>query len=72
MWLDTAPARFYVDKLVPFNWRGSDLSRPKATSTGVDYPGRGIELLMDPQRLRITNFDEVNRFVKRVYRPGWS
>ena len=56
---------------MPFNWRGSDLSRPKATSTGVDYPGRGIELLWDPQQLRVTNFDEVNRFVKRVYRPGW-
>ena len=72
MWLDTAPARPYVDKLVPFNWRGSDLLRPKATGTDVEYPGRGIELLWDPQQLRIINFNEVNRFVKREYRSGLS
>ena len=52
--------------------RGYDLQRPKATGTGVDYPGRGIELLWDPQKLRVTNLDEVNRFVKREYRPGWQ
>ena len=52
--------------------RGYDLQRPKATGPGVDYPGRGVELLWDPQQLRVTNFDEVNRFVKREYRPGWS
>ena len=52
--------------------RGYDLQRPKATGTDVEYPGRGIELLWDPQQLRVINFDEVNRFVKRAYRPGWS
>ena len=52
--------------------RGYDLQRPKATGKDVEYPGRGIELLWDPQQLRVTNFDEVNRFVKREYRPGWS
>ena len=52
--------------------RGYDLQRPKATGTDVEYPGRGIELLWDPQQLRVTNFDEVNRFVRRAYRPGWS
>ena len=52
--------------------RGYDLQRPKATGPDVDYPGRGVELLWDSQQLRVTNFDEVNRFVKREYRPGWS
>ncbi|GAB3235567.1 Gfo/Idh/MocA family oxidoreductase [Hymenobacter seoulensis] len=52
--------------------RGYDLQRPKATGSGVDYPGRGIELLWDPKQLRVTNFEEVNRFVKRDYRPGWQ
>ena len=51
--------------------RGYDLQRPKTTGPGMDYPGRGIELLWDPQQLRVTNFDEVNRFVKREYRAGW-
>ena len=52
--------------------RGYDLQRPKTAGPGVDYPGRGVELLWDPQQLRVTNFDEANRFVKRAYRPGWS
>ena len=52
--------------------RGYDLQRPKSAGPGVDYPGRGVELLWDPQQLRVTNFDEANRFVKRAYRPGWS
>lgn len=51
--------------------RGFDLQRLK-TGTNVDYPGRGIELLWNSEQLRITNFEEVNRFVKREYRPGWS
>ncbi len=51
--------------------RGYDIQRPRASGTGMDYPGRGIELLWDNQLQRITNFDEVNRFVKRDYRQGW-
>jgi predicted dehydrogenase len=51
--------------------RGYDVQRPKTNGSGMDYPGRGIKLLWDPQQLRVTNFDEVNRFVKREYRQGW-
>jgi hypothetical protein len=51
--------------------RGYDIQRPKTTGAGFDYPGRGIELLWDPQQLRVTNFEEANQFVKRTYRPGW-
>lgn len=51
---------------------GYDLQRPKTAGTGMDCPGRDIALLLDPRRLRITNFDEVNRSVKHEYRPGWG
>ena len=51
--------------------RGYDVQRPKATGTGMDYPGRGVELLWDPKQLKVTNFDDVNQFVKRNYRAGW-
>ncbi len=52
--------------------RGYDLRRPKAAGQGFDYPGRGLKLLWDNQQMRITNLDEVNRFVKRDYRAGWK
>ncbi|WP_207434251.1 Gfo/Idh/MocA family protein [Sabulibacter ruber] len=52
--------------------RGVDVRRSKADGTGFDYPGRGIKLLWDNQNMRITNFDEVNQFVKREYRSGWT
>ncbi|WP_375435924.1 Gfo/Idh/MocA family protein [uncultured Hymenobacter sp.] len=51
--------------------RGYDLQRPKADGQGMAYPGRGIELLWDNQQMKVTNLDEVNRFVKRDYRQGW-
>lgn len=46
--------------------RGSDLK--------VDnkYPGRNLRLLWDNNNMRVRNFDEVNQFVKRNYRPGWE
>ncbi|MGI4864601.1 MAG: Gfo/Idh/MocA family protein [Janthinobacterium lividum] len=52
--------------------RGYDLQRPKATGTGFDYPGRGLKLLWDNQQFKVTNLDDVNRFVKRDYRAGWQ
>lgn len=36
------------------------------------YPGRNLKLLWDNDQMKVTNFDEVNRFVKREYRPGWE
>lgn len=35
------------------------------------YPGRK-KLLWDAKNMKITNFEEANRFVKRDYRQGWS
>jgi hypothetical protein len=32
------------------------------------YPGRSAKLLWDNNNMRITNFDEINQFVKRDYR----
>jgi len=36
-----------------------------------DYPGRK-KLLWDADKMQVTNFDEANQFVKRVYRKGWE
>ena len=36
------------------------------------YPGQSVKLLWDHQNMKITNFDEVNQFVKRDYREGWK
>ncbi|WP_316818660.1 Gfo/Idh/MocA family oxidoreductase [Pedobacter nyackensis] len=52
--------------------RGTDVQRPKANGKGFEYPGRDIKLLWDKENLRVTNFDDVNQFVKREYRQGWS
>ncbi|TDE07321.1 Gfo/Idh/MocA family protein [Flavobacterium sandaracinum] len=50
--------------------RGYDL---KIDELGEDvYPGRSAKLLWDNDAMRITNFDEVNQFVKRDYRQGWK
>jgi predicted dehydrogenase len=38
----------------------------------ITYPGRGIKLLWDNENMKVTNFDEVNQFVKRDYRAGWN
>ncbi|RZK72831.1 MAG: gfo/Idh/MocA family oxidoreductase, partial [Pedobacter sp.] len=36
------------------------------------FPGRNMKLLWDSQNMKVTNFDDVNQFVKREYRAGWS
>ncbi len=52
--------------------RGHELRRARATGNGFDYPGRSLKLLWDNDNMRITNFDEVNQYVKRQYRQGWA
>jgi predicted dehydrogenase len=52
--------------------RGHDIRKPKTNGEGYDYPGRNIKLVWDNQNMRVTNLDEVNQFVKREYRSGWS
>ncbi|HWK55944.1 MAG TPA: Gfo/Idh/MocA family oxidoreductase [Parapedobacter sp.] len=46
--------------------RGSDLRIDNK------YPGRNLKLIWDNDNMKVTNFDEVNQFVKRQYRQGWS
>ena len=52
--------------------RSYDLRKPHADGKGFDYPGRHIKLLWDGDNMKITNFDEANKFIKRDYRAGWS
>ncbi|MNY65454.1 hypothetical protein D3C86_2027240 [compost metagenome] len=51
--------------------RGTDIQR-KNQEGKIKYPGRNIKLLWDNANMKITNFDDVNQFVKREYRKGWS
>lgn len=51
--------------------RAHDIQKVK-TDGKIEYPGRNIELLWDHHNMRVTNFDEVNQFVKREYRKGWN
>lgn len=50
--------------------RGYDIRKP--SGNGYSYPGRYIELLWDNKNMKVTNFDDVNQFVKRDYRTGYS
>ncbi len=38
----------------------------------TDFPGRNKKLLWDTKNMKVTNFDDVNQFVKREYRNGWT
>jgi predicted dehydrogenase len=52
--------------------RGYDIRKPRANGKGYDYPGRYLKLLWDNKNMKVTNFDAVNRFVKRDYTKGYS
>ncbi|WP_379084324.1 Gfo/Idh/MocA family protein [Pedobacter sp. UC225_65] len=51
--------------------RGADVQR-KAADGKITYPGRYTKLLWDNEQMKVTNFDDVNQFVKREYRQGWT
>lgn len=51
--------------------RGADVQVKNAEGK-VTYPGRYKKYLWDNDAMRITNFDEVNQYVKREYRKGWT
>jgi predicted dehydrogenase len=51
--------------------RGADVQR-KGADGKISYPGRYSQLLWDNANMRVTNVEEVNQFVKREYRKGWS
>lgn len=52
--------------------RSYDVRKLRADGKDYDYPGRHIKLLWDGDKMKITNFDDANQFVKRTYREGWS
>lgn len=52
--------------------RGADIRKSKVNSSGFDYPGRDIKLLWDKQNMKVSNLDDVNQYIKREYRAGWS
>ena len=52
--------------------RAADTPKPRANGRGFDYPGSNMKLIWDHKNMRVTNYDEVNQFVKREYRQGWS
>ena len=52
--------------------RGNDIRKPKADGKGFDYPGRYLKLVWDNDNMKVTNFDDVNQFVRRKYRDGYS
>ncbi len=51
--------------------RGADIQR-KGGDGKITYPGRYTKLLWDNDAMKVTNFDDVNQFVRREYREGWS
>ena len=51
--------------------RAHDIRKPKEKNR-FDYPGRDIKLVWDNEKMQVTNFDDVNQFVKRKYRQGWN
>lgn len=48
--------------------RAHDVKTTRADGKGVSYPGRGVKLLWDNENMKVTNLDDVNKFVKREYR----
>ena len=52
--------------------RGADIRKARDDGKGFTYPGRNIKLLWDNANMRVTNFDDVNQYVKREYRKGWN
>jgi predicted dehydrogenase len=51
--------------------RAADI-QAKGADGKITYPGRYKKLLWDNELMKVTNFDEVNQFVKREYRAGWT
>lgn len=52
--------------------RGFDIRKTKADGRGFDYPARYVKLLWDNDNMKVTNLDDVNQFIKRKYRDGYS
>ena len=51
--------------------RAADIQKINDKGRAI-YPGRYRKLLWNNDQMKITNYDEVNQFVKRDYRQGWK
>ena len=54
--------------------RGYDVqkTRKNGSEQEIYYPGRDIKMIWDAENMKVTNFDEANRFVRREYPDGYS
>jgi len=52
--------------------RAHDFRIPREDGKGFTYPGRNIKLVWDNDNMRVTNFDDVNQFIKREYPKGFN
>ncbi|HYH55079.1 MAG TPA: gfo/Idh/MocA family oxidoreductase, partial [Anseongella sp.] len=52
--------------------RVADIPKPRPNGRGNDYPGSNTKLVWDHQNMRVINYEEANRYVKREYRQGWG
>ncbi|WP_300438147.1 Gfo/Idh/MocA family oxidoreductase [Christiangramia sp.] len=55
--------------------RGYDIQKNRKDEKGNDqiyYPGRDIKMIWDAENMKVTNFDDVNQFVKREYPEGFT
>jgi predicted dehydrogenase len=53
--------------------RGHNIRKPIAGKDDeYTYPGENLKLIWDNEAMRVTNFDDVNQFIKREYRDGWK
>lgn len=51
--------------------RAHDIRKPGKDGKGFVYPGRNLKLVWDNAQMKVTNFDDVNQYVKREYRDGY-
>lgn len=52
--------------------RAHDVRKERKGGTGWDFPGRNLKLVWDNDKMKVTNFDDVNQYIKRDYREGYS
>lgn len=52
--------------------RAADIRKPRDGGNGFNYPGRNIKLIWDNANMKVTNFDDVNQYVRRTYRQGYN
>ena len=51
--------------------RAHDVRKPRGNN-GWTFPGRNLKLVWDNDKMKVTNFDDVNQYIKREYRKGYN